>query len=419
MKTFKIASITHGEDIDGVGSQSIIYRYFEILKKPLIAELLSSDQNLPSDTAVEVICLRTDYNDYLYYWSAILAQNLDKLKSGSKFWFQDRKLNFSAKLKKISEDIIVDHVQNNNADPLDKILPKTRENILNMAERLKEIDLVIITDLGVNRTQRNLHQLLNDFNLEIAYFDHHTHDPESKKFFEKYAVYLNDENRCASQIVKDFFLPGDEISDKISFYAADSDFNTYKSQNSEDFQSYLGRYMFEYDKIDLLRDCFVAGDFNNSKVKDLIDEAKKWELTQEKYIRKTLYKDFLQISGKRVEFVLCTSKLRPGRAVRWVQRNYGEIFPNKNGKTETESPNLILGVNITNRKMNIRSNTFNIYKVAQSFGGGGHPKRAGFVFPADYLIQDEHEKIFIKKIRINEFVDDIIKIIEQTGNESK
>ena len=103
MKTFKIASITHGEDLDGVGSQSIIYRYFEILKKPLIAELLSSDQNFPSDTAVEVICLRTDYNDYMYYWSAILAQNLDKLKSSSKSWFQDRKLNFSAKWKKISE----------------------------------------------------------------------------------------------------------------------------------------------------------------------------------------------------------------------------------------------------------------------------------------------------------------------------
>ena len=130
MKTFKIASITHGEDIDGVGSQSIIYRYFEILKKPLIAELLSSDQNFPSDTAVEVICLRTDYNDYMYYWSALLAQNLDKLKSGSKSWFQDRKLNFPAKWKKITADIIVSQTQNSNIDPLDKILPKTRENIL-------------------------------------------------------------------------------------------------------------------------------------------------------------------------------------------------------------------------------------------------------------------------------------------------
>jgi nanoRNase/pAp phosphatase (c-di-AMP/oligoRNAs hydrolase) len=420
MKTFKIASITHGEDIDGVGSQSIIYRYFEILKKPLIAELLSSDQNLSAKTKVEVICLRTDYNDYMYYWSAILAQNLSKLKSDSKFWFQSRNLNFTDRWKKISEDIIVNHIQNNNSDPLDKILPKTKENILHMAESLKEIDMVIITDLGVNQTQKKLHKILNDFNLEIAYFDHHTHDPESIKFFEsRLKIYLNDENRCTSQIVKDFFLPEDEISQKIAFHAADSDFNSYKSQNSENFQLFLGRYMFDYDKIDLLRDCFVTGDFDNSKVKSLVEEAKKWEHIQENYLRKTYHKDVLEISGKKVEFVLCTSKLRPGRAVRWVQKNYNEIFPNKKEKPERVTPNLILAVNIDNWKMNIRSNTFNIHKVAKSFGGGGHSKRAGFVFPEEYFIQDEHEKKFINKIRINEFVDDIIKIIEQKGNGSK
>lgn len=421
MKTFKIASITHGEDIDGVGSQSIIYRYFETLKMPLIAELLSTDQNFSPKTKVEVICLRTDYNDYMFYWSALLAQNLNKLKSGSKFLLQGRNLSFTDKWKKITSKILIDQTQ--NIDPLVKILPKTKENILNMAERLKGIDLVIITDLGVNQTQRKLyHQLLNEFNLEIAYFDHHMHDLESKKFFENFNVYLNDENRCTSQIVKDFFLPGDEISEKIAFFAADSDFNTYKSQNSEDFQSYLGRFMYDYDKVDLLRDCFAIGDFNNVKVKNLVDKAKKWEKDQESYLRENLYKDIIKISGKSVEFVLCTSLLRPGRAVRWVQRNYNEIFPNgkeKSEKSEMVSPNLILAININSWKMNIRSNTFNIHKVAKSFGGGGHSKRAGFVFPEEYFIQDVHEKKFINKIRINEFVDDIIKIIEQNGNELK
>lgn len=423
MKTFKIASITHGEDIDGVGSQSIIYRYFEILKMPLIAELLSPDQNYSTNIEVEVICLRTDYNDYMFYWSAILSQNLSKLKSDSKFWFQGRNLNFTEKWKKISENIIINSTPNNITDPLDKILPKTKENILNMAESLKEIDLVIITDLGVNQTQKKLYKILNDFNLEIAYFDHHTHNPESIKFFEsRLRFYLNDESRCTSQIVKDLFLPEDKISQKIAFHAADSDFNTYKSQNSENFQLFLGRYMFDYDKVDLLRDCFVTGDFDNAKVKNLVDKAKKWEKDQENYLRENLYKDIIKISGKPVEFVLCTSLLRPGRAVRWVQRNYNEIFPNgkeKSEKSERVSPNLILAININSWKMNIRSNTFNIHKVAKSFGGGGHSKRAGFVFPEEYFIQDVHEKKFINKIRINEFVDDIIKIIEQNDNGSK
>ena len=412
MKTFKIASITHGEDIDGVGSQSIIYRYFEILKKPLIAKLFS-DQNVPLNTSVEVICLRTDYNDFIYYWSSLLAQNLNKLKIDSKFLIQGRNLNFTEKWKKLTANILVDQTQNSNIDPLAKILPKTKENILNMAESLKGIDLVIITDLGVNKTQRKLYHFLKEFNLEVLCFDHHVVDPESKKFFESYNVYLNDENRCTSQIVKDFFLPDDEISKKIAFHAADSDFNIYESKNSEYFQLYLGRYMYEYDKVDLLRDCFVAGDFNNSKVKALIDKAKKWENNQENYLRENLYKDIIEISGKLVEFVLCTSLLRPSRAVKWVQRNYTDIFPNKKDQTETESPNLILAININNWKMNIRSNTFNIHKVAQSFGGGGHPKRAGFVFPADYLIQEEYEKISIENIRIPEFIEEIINIIEQ------
>ncbi|MHA1821458.1 MAG: DHH family phosphoesterase [Promethearchaeota archaeon] len=92
----KILSLSHGEDLDGVGAQSIIYRYFMLLHGDLlkifknetgnnIRKIYNNDpkKNNNNPKGIELVRELTDYDKFLYKWALILACNYEKIERPS------------------------------------------------------------------------------------------------------------------------------------------------------------------------------------------------------------------------------------------------------------------------------------------------------------------------------------------------
>ncbi|MHA1729733.1 MAG: DHH family phosphoesterase [Promethearchaeota archaeon] len=414
---FKILSLSHSEDTDGIGAQSIIYRYFIELKKAVPLDLIKNKNEISDD--VEVICLRTDYVDFLYYWAAIFASNLNKFDDQSKYKSQNSNSDFFKKWEYFCKILFNVDDSKININPIDKIGLKTRENIINLSNRLDGIDLIFVTDLGSNYRFKTIFPVLKSFKISLAYFDHHEHEEDTFTFYSKYcSVCIINKSICASQIVQKYFLPDDSIAKQIAYYAADSDFHRYESNLTDKFQAIIGKFMYDYEKIDSLRDLFVKGGFEDPLIDKLNEEVTNWERKEEKYLIEHIYTKRINLSGlDEFELVFGISELRPGRGMRYIQKNYNKIFRNKG--TEEDIPNLLLSLGVISMKIAIRSNKFNVYDIAKVFGGGGHVKRAGFAFPLKFVMTpDEHGSI-ITKIKVEDFLEEILNILKKLNSSDK
>ncbi len=169
---------------------------------------------------------------YLLYWAAIIAGTTQRI--------QCKIVNF----EKIWESVILklhnvrtmEELREKYAD----VSPESKKQILNNTELWKSIDLLILSDIGYNKTFKTLFSDLKQWDIPIAYFDHHTHDMETQEFFSKYCrVYIVDKNRCATQIVHEFFLPEDNISLFISNLGADTDFNGFQMEYSQEIMAII------------------------------------------------------------------------------------------------------------------------------------------------------------------------------------
>ncbi len=430
MNKFKIISLTHAEDLDGIGSQAIIYRYFEILNKPIPAEFSSGKNN--KDAEVEVICLRTDYDDYLYYWAAIFSQNIDKI-------------NFS--INKDETAIIETNLFQNktfeerwgeiysilskNKKSLEDISSKTKNNILNLKEKLIEVDLVIITDLGLNQSYNTIIPFLKTSSIKIAYFDHHEHEIEFKDFFSiKSEVYIVNDEKCAAQIVYYFLYKDDEdtISKEIMAYAVDSDFQRFELAETDKLHSIISRIMYDNEKLDLMMNFLANGSFWNTKIEEIYNKNLQWELNESKNLFNQIYSKHIKILHEEtdeieVEFIFGMSKLRPSRAIKIIEDRYEDFFGHPINKSVIKLGNntknvfyyLTLTLNSDNLKMNIRSNYFNVFKIAQYFGGGGHIERSGFKLPLEFINNVKNNEIFFNNIKIDELIEKIREIIQKSS----
>lgn len=424
----KIISLTHSEDTDGIGSQAILYRYFRILKKNIPSKLLSSsDSKNEKKKANEMICLRTDYKDYLYYMAAIFAQNYLKLNSEIRKKIEENiedkssfLESFNDKWEKISEILIDEYKSKAKNDPFRTIFPKTKENIEKIYETLKDADVLIFTDLGFNPEFKAIFPFIRNFDLKIAYFDHHEHDRETTEFFgNNLEIYDINTQICSSEIVKSFFLPEDPITIEIAGYAHDSDFTLYQKELTDKYQAILACYGYDYSVFDMLVESWSKGDFFSDKIRQKYVDSIKWEHEQSEYIMNNLYKQKIEIlSYNNVEFVFGLSEMRPGRTIRIIEKKYQEIFDhninfdNTELNSDKEPPFILLSLSTIIGTTNIKSNKFNVYNVARNFGGGGHIDRAGFPLPAKYIGRYNGSKIDPHSIKIKELINEIINIIQ-------
>jgi len=289
-----IVSLTHEHDLDGLGSQAIIKRYFDLYKK-------GDSKNL--------MLLYVQYIDFN-----------DKIKS-----------------------------------------------ILNSDKLPKEL---FISDIGFNEGFLEVFPFIKHaFTLgcRISWFDHHIVDPLVKdKIKSMTNIYLNDEMKCATQIVQNYFLPNDEIAHRIAELAYDSDFKPIKIKLANDLQSIIGFNRGE-EKIQERRhivDLLSRGNFTHRWFDSQLKKLNFWIEEQSNIALNTARK--YQLDEKN-QFIASFSGIGGGKINDILREKYPHLLA-------------YIGIDIRYNEIIIHSDYINCRDFALSFGGGGHKKRAGFKY---------------------------------------
>ena len=289
-----IVSLTHEHDLDGLGSQAIIKRYFDLKDKDNTSKLM-----------------------------LLYAQYID---------FSD-KIRF----------------------------------ILNSDEHPKEL---IISDIGYNESFLEIFPLIKKAlarGCRISWFDHHIVDSDVKeKIKSMTTIYLNDEEKCAAEIVQNHFLPDDDIAIRISELAHDSDFKPIKIKLAKKLQSIIGFNRGE-EKLQERRsmvDLLSNGEFSHQWFDSQLKSINNWIEEQSILALNTAEKYPLD---KKKEFVISFSKIGGGKINDILREKYPGMFA-------------YIGIDIRFGEIIIHSDYINCRDFALSFGGGGHKERAGFKY---------------------------------------
>ncbi|MBD3352088.1 MAG: hypothetical protein GF364_11430 [Candidatus Lokiarchaeota archaeon] len=421
MSEINIVSFTHSEDLDGIGSQAIVHRYFKVLKhkpdKSLLNRSSLTETQIDSIEKINLNYVRTDYTDYLYYIAALFAQNMDKFNSSFIEKMGVVKAGFIDKWNTILKILFKTQKYAENDEPLDIIIPSTYDIILKIKDSLKNVHLLILTDLGFNPSFKCLFPFLSNSRISLTYFDHHEQDEITQKFFSDLCgAYIIDAKRCASEIIQDYFLPDDKIANKIADYSHDSDFRKWEIKETEKWQTIIGKYSRNYDVLDMFVNNFAIGNFSAPEIEQLYQDLLKWQKSQENYLMEHITKKKITLFGiGGIEFSFSASDMRPGRSLRVIEQKYEEIFEHKFKFFDQEHHFIMIAINITTGKVNINSNIINVYKIASYFGGGGHVERAGFSLPTQYIKDDVKSNNYYEKLKMEDFIRDIIELISQVS----
>ena len=314
-----IISITHEDDLDGIGSQAIVKRYLNII-----------------EGNKEIILNYAHYTNFL--------------------------------------------------DKLTEILS---------AEKLPS--KLFITDIGFNKEFEELFPLLKnakdgkDGKCKVYWFDHHVVDDDMQaKLRDTIELYINDEIRCAAEIVKDYYLPEDEIAQRIASLARDTDFGTKKFLLANKLQSIIA-----YNKGDDLDEnksriveLLSEGTFENDWFEEQLKKLREWDEKQSELVFNRVKIVEIESLGK---IAISHANIGGGRTARLLQAKYPDV-------------KAYIGVDARFNDVILFSNFINFREVARSFGGGGHLERAGF----------RSERIFSKNNEITpRFIQDLKDILKQ------
>ena len=315
-----IVSITHEHDLDGLGSQAIIKRHFD----------LSSETHQS-----EIIYTFATYVDFVEKIRAIL--DTDKIPSQ-----------------------------------------------------------LIISDIGFNDSFEELFtyfETAKTLGCKISWFDHHIVDDLIKKRLRNLTyIYLNDPERCAAEIVKDYYLPNDAISNKIAKFARDTDFRTELFDIASNLQSIISFNRGAHN------------DHNKRRIVKLLSEGdfeKKWYSSQLESLKQWLEEE----SSFALEHAIIISLVSFGDVViSWAKLGGGKIT--KVVRQKFLHAKAFIGIDSRHNEIIIHSDFLNCREFAKEFEGGGHKERAGF----------KYSDIFEKNYVLNpSFIDDIKKsILKQT-----
>ncbi|MFX0140349.1 MAG: DHH family phosphoesterase [Candidatus Hodarchaeota archaeon] len=307
-----IVSITHELDLDGLGSQAIIKRYFNQFKK----------------NESEIIL------HYAHY------------------------TNFIEKIKEILRA---------------KTLP----------------DQLIISDIGFNDDFKKLFPLFKQYKEKfhkILWFDHHLVDKDNIEELKSVLdLYLNDQNRCSAEIIKDYYLPDDYIAKKIALYSRDTDFHMKKYSIASDLQSIIAYHRgHKADKIKKkIVDLMSKGVFENKWYNDHLIKIKKWESEQSNFALEHV--KLLEIEGFG-ELVISFAKIGGGKLSSLLKDNYPDA-------------KVFIGIDSRFNELTIHSNYVNCRELAKYFNGGGHKNRAGFRYENIIATENKINQGFIQAIK--------------------
>ncbi|TFF85243.1 MAG: hypothetical protein EU518_01515 [Promethearchaeota archaeon] len=312
-----IVSITHEVDLDGLGSQAIIKRYYE-KKLGIVPEEIS-----------------------LYY---------------------AHYTNFKQRINEI----------------FDNSIPES----------------LIITDIGFNKDYKEIFPLFKKLinkNCKIYWFDHHLIDIAfAEELIHTIELYYNDFQKCSAEIVKDFYLPEDQIANEIAQFAHETDFGINQSKKAIELQSIIsfnrGKKNDQNKKkiVKLLSN----GEYENKWFSEELRKSEKWQKSEQKRIEKNI--QLIEINNFG-ELILSYAKMSAGSIAKYLKQYY----PDKNG---------YLGIDQRYDELVLYSTKINCRNIAVKFDGGGHKNRAGFKFDKisiDTNIKKQFLEILISEIKNN------------------
>jgi oligoribonuclease NrnB/cAMP/cGMP phosphodiesterase (DHH superfamily) len=401
MDKIKVVSLTHEEDMDGIGAQAIIYRFFKTSnisakKYDILSDLFG--RNIKED--IDLVCLRTNYTDYIMQWAAIFAKNIDKI---SKSIIDKLKL----KSKKF-EDIFESFYNYLSKSKISNFLLK--QQIFENQSDYVNIQLIIITDLGFNENFESVLNVLENSKFIIAYFDHHEHPANIRDRYKKICVaYINDGIQTASEIASNYFLSGDDIAFNIAKFGADADFNKFKLPETEKFQSILNRKLTD-EVFDAMMGFFAAGNFKQPLIEKLYQESVMWQNEQEEFLKTHTYSIIKKTKDNvDINFIIGISKLKGERMTRIFQKIYTPKAE------DVENVFVFIAIDAISREVNIRSHKINVLNIAKKYGGGGHSERAGFILLEKYNKNPQSLEMDSSMIDYEQLTSDILKIIEKSN----
>ncbi|MBN2155440.1 MAG: hypothetical protein JW776_05310 [Candidatus Lokiarchaeota archaeon] len=397
MTTYTIVSITHSDDFDGIGSQATLYRYFSILEKPI-----PPHWGFDPDTKVSLFLFQVDYQDYLFYWAAIIT--------GFKLKESNSCLNFK-------DEWIATYLRLHNVHSLAELSKKhnivpavTEKKILDNIEIWKTVDLVIVTDIGYNKIFTTLFDPLEEYQIPFAYFDHHRHDESSINFYSRNCVqHIIDTYRCTTQITHTYFLPNDQISQYISDLGYDTDNNYNILPHSKEIMAVISYHRKNYSYLcDIVRNYASGVNFDISMKKEY-EKIKKWEDKEFQMMLQSLKCLSITYSdGKTVNIIFGCSELRSGRSMNLLEDaiNNGDLLNKIRCRCE-DNRIILVTVNRTTLNTNLKSEVFNVHDIAEHFGGGGHINRAGFRFPSRFVSELTRSQVNLKDLNLEAFIEEI------------
>ncbi|MFX0176438.1 MAG: DHH family phosphoesterase [Candidatus Hodarchaeota archaeon] len=308
-----IVSVTHEHDLDGLGSQAIIYRYFKQIDKNYEIKLI-----------------------YAHY------------------------LNFVEIIRNVLDS---------------EVLPEK----------------LIISDIGFNEEFKELFPLFEriiEHGCEIFWFDHHLVEEDIKENLESsISLYLNNPDKCAAEVIKDFYLPEDSIAIRIAEFARDTDFRTEKFKSASDLQLIIGfnKGANKYREKVIIVELLAKGDFQNTWFDEQLKNLQYWYSTESKNALEHLR--FLNIENFG-EIIISYANMGGGK----ITLLLSEKFPKRKA---------YIGIDKRFNEIIIHSEYINCRDFAKEFEGGGHRIRAGFKYPNIFIEENVLNQTFINDLKIN------------------
>lgn len=226
-------------------------------------------------------------------------------------------------------------------------------------------DVLIISDIGLNsRIMKQVLEPLKNLKARKIWIDHHKTEPELReKVEEAVDEFIHDTKVSAAVLVQKRFMPNDEISKKIAQIGHNGDYDI-EDRLTNIFYTLIDYYRSSMKDLFRVRDMFIAGDFEDSKIMEEYLQAYKMFEAERDRIKNSL--EVIQMSnGKRL--VVASSALLPrGKVTKFL--------------SEFREEDIILAIDTTNFRIGLRSENTDVAAVAAVFGGGGHKHRSGFTY---------------------------------------
>jgi len=200
-------------------------------------------------------------------------------------------------------------------------------------------------------------------------------------------TYVSDPERCAAEVVKEYYLPNDDISNNIAKFARDTDFRTELFEIASNLQSIISFNRGTHNDHNKHRivELLSQGDFENGWFSSQLKSLKTWLEEESSFALEHAIIISLESFG---EVVISWAKLGGGKITKVVKQK----FPRAKA---------FFGIDSRHNEIIIHSDFLNCREFARDFKGGGHKERAGFKYSRIFDKPNMLTQSFLDEIKKN------------------